>query len=309
MGLLGRPRSAREDEMAMSTTTETRLQEIKETNCIWKGIVTHSHTRPYTKTHRLVLLLLLLLLLLMRDCTREWERDREQERAHSHTQFECYFFKPPTPRNTDTAPVIYRGSFSSPMSRESKIEMRAQKFYCITFAYEWQIRNERRTKCVSFRCQFPEFEPLLLLPAMAAAPIYITYIHTHTHAYICLSDCAKPEPICIRLCCRLNYTPIQSKSGSGIQLLPLTVYVCVCVCVCVSDCLPCVSIPENTMTNVWTHAHFVYLNISFDSLIELSPIAFAIQLNSRCVSKPFSIEYSHHLFTNQITRRHRLGAR
>jgi len=28
----------------------------------------------------------------------------------------------------------------------------------------------------------------------------------------------------------------------------------------------------------------------FDSLIELSPIAFAIQLNSRCVFKPFSIK-------------------
>lgn len=87
------------------------------------------------------------------------ERQREStlhSTAHlyTHTQFKCYFFKPPTPRDT---PVIYRGTFSSPMSRESKMEMRAQKFYCITFAYEWQIRNERRTKCVSFRCQFPEF--------------------------------------------------------------------------------------------------------------------------------------------------------
>lgn len=52
--------------------------------------------------------------------------------------------------------------------------------------------------------------------------------HTHTHTALTIvyvsvriSDCAKPDPICIRLCCRFNYTPIQAKSGSGIQLRPL----------------------------------------------------------------------------------------
>lgn len=100
--------------------------------------------------------------------------------------------------------------------------------------------------------------------------IYITYMQTahstqhttHTHTAVTIvyvsvriSDCAKPDPICIRLCCRFNYTPIQAKSGSGIQLRPLLpVEMCALVLVyrCVSVCpstLSCVSIPENTMTN------------------------------------------------------------
>lgn len=84
--------------------------------------------------------------------------------------------------------------------------------------------------------------------------------HTHTaltivYVSVRISDCAKPDPICIRLCCRFNYTPIQAKSGSGIQLRPLLpVEMCALVLVyrCVSVCpstLSCVSIPENTMTN------------------------------------------------------------
>lgn len=89
---------------------------------------------------------------------------------------------------------------------------------------------------------------------------HTTHTHTHTaltivYVSVRISDCAKPDPICIRLCCRFNYTPIQAKSGSGIQLRPLLpVEMCALVLVyrCVSVCtstLSCVSIPENTMTN------------------------------------------------------------
>lgn len=146
-----------------------------------------------------------------------------------------------------------------------------------------------------FVTSFPEFEnclvggggiraaqPCLVMLETATATVaasrqrlsstHLHYIHangtqhtahnTHTHTALTIvyvsvriSDCAKPDPICIRLCCRFNYTPIQAKSGSGIQLRPLLpVEMCALVLVyrCVSVCpstLSCVSIPENTMTN------------------------------------------------------------
>lgn len=94
------------------------------------------------------------------------------------------------------------------------------------------------------------------LTAAAFIYIYITYMQTqHTATHSCIytivyvsvriSDCAKPDPICIRLCCRFNYTPIPTKSGSGIQLRPLLcVHVNVGVCMCVPEHSPVLASPK-----------------------------------------------------------------
>lgn len=146
--------------------------------------------------------------------------------------------------------------------------MRAQKLYCITFAYEWQIRNEGEPNVFRFVTSF-QSSRIASSAAAASAPrspdgsgfhLHLHYIHantthsTHTHAYTALtivyvsvriSDCAKPDPICIRLCCRFNYTPIPTKSGSGIQLRPLLcVRVYVRVCMCVPEHSPVLASPK-----------------------------------------------------------------
>lgn len=144
------------------------------------------------------------------------------------------------------------------MSRESKMEMRAQNFYCITFAYEWQIRNERRAKCVSFRCQFPVFKPSLGVRSASSSscsPIYITY--TCIQSDVCVRV---PGSVCVCVSaivqnpkryvyeCVAVWIVHQYKQKVGVVY---NSYFCLCVCLwrCLALCA-CVSIPENTMTNV-----------------------------------------------------------
>lgn len=167
-----------------------------------------------------------------------WGDAGQSERAPAS---ECYFFNPPTHRHTHTHK---HGERTGPKRYRYVLqEMRAQKFYCITFAYEWQIRNERRAKCVSIR-----FVSYFATPPAAAATTAAQQQRQEEYLceYVCVSVSAIVQnqntntntntsyECLLRLALRAHTYPL--KKGSGIRLM--AVWVCVC------------ATPKNTMTNV-----------------------------------------------------------
>lgn len=108
--------------------------------------------------------------------------------------------------------------------------MRAQKLYCITFAYEWQIRNEGEPNVFRFVTSF-QSSRIASSAATASAPrspdgsgfhLHLHYIHantahtTHKHSYTysthnCICVCAY-----LRLC--------KTRSDMYTIVLPFQLY-------------------------------------------------------------------------------------
>lgn len=158
----------------------------------------------------------------------DWERDgarrrlRVSERAGSN---ECYFFSPPTHTRTYVHMKRYRYVLR---------EMRAQKFYCITFSCEWQIRNERRVS-IRFLSDFRGSDAGSAVGRDECACMCVS-VPVRASYCICICDCAKPEYEyeyeyeCLLPVHVSHYTNTRPKRG----------VVCAidrCVCICVYFCV------------------------------------------------------------------------